>query len=304
VPIALAGDGEPVDVHLAFGDAEVAVATPRALALRRAGEPGWQVLRPGLPPGARILRIHSGAGRLWLATDRGLLAAPAAEGPWRRAPPPLGSAAVQASAADALAIYVATADGVRVGSPASARAAARAAAEFPDDPSIRVVYQAALAYLRLQPARSDALRRGVERRGWLPEVDLSLGAGRDDAHSTDHDQTYTSGDTRNLLDRQRDRRSDYDVSLRFSWDLGDIAYHPEQIDVSRETRELIELRDDVLDEIAQLYFERRRVLAELAALDAPDSGEALRLRLRAAELAAGIDAWTGGWFSRHAPAAP
>ena len=65
---------------------------------------------------------------------------------------------------------------------------------------------------------------------------------------------------------------------------------------SREAREVIELRDDVLDEITQLYFERGRVLVELAAAQTPE--EALRLRLRAAELAAGIDAWTGGWFSR------
>jgi hypothetical protein len=53
----------------------------------------------------------------------------------------------------------------------------------------------------------------------------------------------------------------------------------------------------VLDEITQLYYERRRVLAELSG--AGDSAAALRLRLRADELAAGIDAWTGGWFGRH-----
>jgi len=41
----------------------------------------------------------------------------------------------------------------------------------------------------------------------------------------------------------------------------------------------------------------------LLALDAhPDkaSPEAVALRLRAEELAAGLDAWTGGWFSRAA----
>ena len=62
---------------------------------------------------------------------------------------------------------------------------------------------------------------------------------------------------------------------------------------------MIELRDDVLDEITQLYFERRRVLAQLQALPDPGDAEALRLRLRADELAAGIDAWTGGWFGRQ-----
>jgi hypothetical protein len=79
-----------------------------------------------------------------------------------------------------------------------------------------------------------------------------------------------------------------------------VVYHPESVDVSREMRELVELRDDVLDEIHHLYFERRRVLLELLALPAGQPLEAARLRLRADELAAGIDAWTGGWFGRHA----
>ncbi len=82
-----------------------------------------------------------------------------------------------------------------------------------------------------------------------------------------------------------------------SWDLGEIAYHPEEIDVSREAREIIELRDDVLDEITQLYFERRRVIAAFALQ--PDSPAASEYQLRAAQLAAGIDAWTGGWFGRQ-----
>jgi hypothetical protein len=82
------------------------------------------------------------------------------------------------------------------------------------------------------------------------------------------------------------------------WDLGSLAFDPELVDVSREAREVIELRDDVLDEVNQLYYERRRVLADLGAL-APEAPEAERLRLRAAELGAGLDAWTGGWFGRH-----
>ena len=64
-------------------------------------------------------------------------------------------------------------------------------------------------------------------------------------------------------------------------------------------RELIELRDEVLDEINQLYFERRRVLLERAQLEDPTGLEAERLALRAKELAAGLDAWTGGWWSRQ-----
>ena len=62
---------------------------------------------------------------------------------------------------------------------------------------------------------------------------------------------------------------------------------------------MIELRDDVLDEITQLYFERQRVRRALAAAVSDDPAERERLALRAAELAAGLDAWTGGWFTRR-----
>jgi hypothetical protein len=102
---------------------------------------------------------------------------------------------------------------------------------------------------------------------------------------------------RRFNDRDTDRDRELELQLTVSWDLGDIAYHPEAIDVSREAREIIELRDDVLDEITQLYFERRRVIAALALQ--PDSPTASEFQLRAAQLAAGIDAWTGGWFGRQ-----
>ena len=138
----------------------------------------------------------------------------------------------------------------------------------------------------------------MSRRGWLPSVSLRLARARDADEGRDTDETFTSGALRRLVDRDRHVSRDFEASLTFSWDLGDVAYHPEQIDVSREAREVIKLRDDVLDEVTQLYFERRRVLADLAARPDAAPAENLRLRLRAAELAAGIDAWTGGWFGR------
>ena len=82
-----------------------------------------------------------------------------------------------------------------------------------------------------------------------------------------------------------------------------MAYHPEEIDVSKEAREVIELRDDVLDEVNQLYFERERARLELESLS-HDTQQAERLRLRAAELAAGLDAWTGGCFGGHLAPVP
>jgi hypothetical protein len=294
-------DGAPVDVVFDIGGADVVAVLATAFAVRETRSTPWRLVRPALPPGAQAQRLAAAHGRLWLATDRGLLVAPAFEGPWVRAAAPAGTADVHAVVGDVGQLYVAAGDRVL-----RARVAAAAPAPSGDyrlrtpegDPAIEHVHRAALAYLDLRPARIGALRRGLSRRGWLPIVALRLGHARDEEISVDRDESFVSGATRLLVDRDSQRTRDQDLSLTFSWDLGDIAYHPEQIDVSREAREVIKLRDDVLDEVTQLYFDRRRTLAELGARPDAPPAEKLRLRLRAAELAAGIDAWTGGWFTR------
>jgi hypothetical protein len=310
IPSAVESGGA-VDIVIGLPDAALVVVFPRALALRRGDAAGerWQLLRPQLPPGGSALRLGRGAGRYWLATDRGLLEAEKLAGPWRRSSPPVGSSAVQAAAGGGEVLFAAVSAGVLVGRPAPAptaaappRGAAQVPLAIPPGPAIERVHRAALRYLGLERSRMEALRRGSQRRAWWPIVVARAAGQWDDSRNTDYDQSFSSGATHDLTDRGHDRGDEFDVSLSLSWDLGGIAYEPESIDVSRETREVIELRDDVLDEITQLYFERRRVLAELGALGGPPAAEQRRLRLRADEFAAGIDAWTGGWFSRQLPA--
>ena len=64
------------------------------------------------------------------------------------------------------------------------------------------------------------------------------------------------------------------------------------------------LRDQVLERVNHLYFGRLRVLAQLEALDAADGAKRAELELDAAELAAQLDAWSGGVFSRLAANSP
>lgn len=298
--------GGPVDLAFGVPGTDVVALLPADFAVRDGPGAPWRRVHPALPPGARAQRLVVAHGRLWLATDRGLLEAPALAGPWTRAAGPAGSSPVAALAAADEALFVGAGDRIWVARAAAERAAAPVRLRTPEgDPPIEHVQRAALSYLDLGPERVGGLRRGVARRGWLPLMTLRLTRGRDEDRGTDHDEAFISGEVRRTVDSDRQVARDFEASLTFSWDLGDVAYHPEEIDVSREAREVIKLRDDVLDEVTQLYFERRRVLAELSALsDAPPPGEKLRLELRAAELAAGIDAWTGGWFSRARAGAP
>ena len=138
----------------------------------------------------------------------------------------------------------------------------------------------------------------MRRRGWLPRFEIRGSYGGWDSWRRDHDEAFTYGAARLFLDREDGRNRDFGASTALVWDLGDLAYHPESLDVSKEAREIIELRDDVLDEVTQLYFERRRALQEFDSDASLPAAEAARLRLRADELGSGLDAWTGGWWSR------
>jgi hypothetical protein len=299
LPGAASGEQGPIDLATsASGD--LWVVLHRSLAVRSAaGE--WRVERLVLPPGAVPLRIAVAPGRIWLATDAGLLYASGPAGPWQRASAPAGNAVVAALASAREWLVVATAQGLLQRAVASAPAAV-AAAPKPSrarrgDPPISAVQKRALAYVSLDPRRMRELWDAAGRRAWAPEVFVRGDYGQDYDRNRSYDEAFISGDTHSLFDRDRSRGDGYNVSLGFTWDLGDAVFNLDRIDVSREARLVIQLRDDVLDEVNQLYFERQRVLASLDA-PPPDVPVAL-VRLRAAELASGLDAWTGGWFSEQ-----
>ena len=295
------GRRDAVDLVTSIPGAEVAVLTRRGLLLYGGGS--WERFRPGFPPGATPLRLGHTGSRLWIATDSGLLEAASPSGPWHRAGPPVGNTPIVVLRGGEPLVYAAGARGLFTGrsrSDPGERVAALASPEMPwaDEPTVRQVQVAAIRYLDLAPERIRALQRGVRRRGWLPRFELrgSYGGGHRREH--DFDEAYTYDAPRLFFDRQEERSRDFSASTVLVWDLGDLAYHPESIDVSKEAREIIELRDDVLDEVTQLYFERRRALLQLFAEPSATGDEAARLRLRADELASGLDAWTGGWWSQ------
>jgi hypothetical protein len=287
----------PLDAAFDLPGAEVALLLASGFAARDA-EGRWRAVRASWPPGATPTRVVYARGLVAVASDAGLLLAPALEGPWERAASPAGSGPAQALAAAGDELVVAThrevlrADGALAPLPPGPPLPPP-----PDGPEIQLVQREALRYLALDPQRARELMRRARRRGWLPLFTLRAGHDRDRGRTYDYGQSFVSGDTRDLYDKGHDRADDYSFELAATWDLGDTVFNPDEVDVSRELRSVVALRDDVLDEVTQLYFERRRAIEQLRAL-APGDPQAGSLRLRAAELAAGIDAWTGGWFTR------
>ena len=274
-----------------------------------AADPRWSVHWPELPPGATPTRLLAGTDRLWIATDRGIVEALRPEGPWRRAGAPAGTAPASDLATDGARVLAASARGLLVAG-ASATASTRGiedalpAPRGPTcDPPIAEVQRAVLAHLDLRGDHIERMWWGVRHRALMPVVTLDAGLTHDDGRGRTWDESFVSGDTRHLFDRDHDADRRRELSLKLVWDLGDLLYSDQEIDVSSEQRRLIALRDDVLDEVNQLYFERRRALD--AARAAPTgSAESSSARLRAEELAAGLDGWTGAWFGTRAERAP
>jgi hypothetical protein len=290
------------DLAAGWGEAEVVLLGERALFVLRPREGVWSQQRVVWPPALEPRRLAAAAGRLWIATDRGLLEAPSLEGPWRRARPPAGSEPVFAVVEGKGRVFAATASGLllaELGEPGPVGPAPTSHPREACDPPVIAVHRAALAYLQLGPDSIAALRRGVRRRGFLPVISLRATRNDDRNSNRDYDEAFLSGALRSLFDREYDRSRDLEIGLTLTWDLRELVYHPERVEVSEEARRLIALRDDVLDEINQLYFERRRVLDELLA-GPPDAMQQRLRRRRAEELTAGLDAWTGGWFGRRA----
>jgi hypothetical protein len=294
-----AGDGAPLDLaRLPGGDL---LALRESGLSRRSADGSWRRVPVAWPPGAAPARIAASERGVWLATDAGALFASDPNGPYERAGAPAGGAALVALALRGDEVWLAGPRGVlhgvaRAQLPAARDGApAKVAAAAAREPSVLAVQRAALRYLALDPGRIASLAARTRRSAYAPALELFGGVGGDRAHERDWDETFTSGVDRTFRDRHRERGEDYDAGVRLSWNLGAAIYHPEEIDASREAREWIELRDEVLDEVGQLYFERRRALLDAARES--DALAAARLALRAAELAAGLDAWTGGWWS-------
>ncbi|MFH1037691.1 MAG: hypothetical protein V1789_03355 [PVC group bacterium] len=85
--------------------------------------------------------------------------------------------------------------------------------------------------------------------------------------------------------------------LKFEWELGDFLYNTEQLRISREARDLVELRQDVLDQATLYFFDRRTARIDMILNPPADSYSRVEMLLQIQQLDASLDAMTGGYFT-------
>jgi len=163
---------------------------------------------------------------------------------------------------------------------------------FDGEPNVHEIQDAAIRYAEVNKEKIEQWRKGAKQKAILPT--LSVGVDHD-SHTTS--EIYTSATRSFWTTGPDDMSTGWDV--RVSWDLGDLIWNDDQTSIDVRSRLMVQLRDDILDEVTRLYFERRKVQIDLVTNPPKNLQVRLVKELKLQELTAGIDALTGGWFSKR-----
>ena len=167
--------------------------------------------------------------------------------------------------------------------------------EFANEPTIEEIREAAMVYAEVQPGKIEGWRKAAAKKALLPDLRLEFNNNKTWQSSTYFYSTKDEKYKDNDVTHDRDRA--WSVSL--TWELGDLIWNDAQTSIDTRSKLMVELRDDILNEVTRLYFERRRMQIEMRYSSNADFKEKIDKELRLQELTADIDALTGSYLSRR-----
>jgi len=165
---------------------------------------------------------------------------------------------------------------------------------YKDEPKIAEIQQVAVNYAEVNPEKILEWRKKAAKKAIFPKVSASVN--RDTA---DLWHWESGSSTRSYDDVLMPGNDSIGWDVTFTWDLAEVIWNSEQTSIDARSRLMVELRDNILDEVTKLYFERLRVKMEIDNLGIEDRKKRFEKELRLQELTASIDALTGGYFSSY-----
>lgn len=151
---------------------------------------------------------------------------------------------------------------------------------FIDEPTIGEVQKAAIEYAEVNINKIKTWRRQASLKALFPTI------------SVGYDKSVYGSSSGAMAVGPRD----WDIDL--SWDVGELIWNSDQTSIDTRSRLTVQLRQDVLDQITHLYFERRRLLAQLFLSPPKTEEEKLYRNLEIEEITANIDGLTNGFFTK------
>jgi len=164
--------------------------------------------------------------------------------------------------------------------------------DFINEPSVRRVQEMAIRYTEVNPEKIKRWRQTAAYSAIMPKVTLGV-----DCSASDTYEIYTNSTKSYFTIGPRDKTEGWDIKL--TWDLADLIYNPEQTSIDVRSKLMVQLREDVLNDVTRLYYERRRLQVDLFTNPHMDLSEVTEKEIRLQELTAFIDALTGGEFSAN-----
>lgn len=249
--------------HLAFGGkGEVYAATGRGAFIYSMSTNSWDEAFKGL--GSREVRyiaVSEGDPMLWAAADKG--------------------------------IFKTVTEQAHV--PEREISAAEVFLEFTDEPTIEEIRQAAITYADVHPSKIEKWRTAAARKALLPDLRFAFDKNRDWQNS----KYFYSTSTQKYTDDDITQGNDSGWSVSLTWDLGELIWNNDQTSIDSRSRYAVQLRDDLLNEVTRLYFERRRLQVAMVISPTVDVREKIEKEIRLQELTAGIDALTDSYLSKR-----
>lgn len=176
---------------------------------------------------------------------------------------------------------------------------------FGAEPDIAAVQQAALRWANLHQDRVPGWYRQVRLSAILPRARVEGNVIQRDTEQFDLTENFNFEDALNVTptgSRQLNRETDYrQLQVRgfMQWELNELVWDSDVLRVSLEGQRLVRLRQDILNTVTSLYYDRRERQIELELNPPADLSARIRAHLAIEQLTASLDAMTGGWFSEE-----
>lgn len=160
------------------------------------------------------------------------------------------------------------------------------------EPTLREVHLAAVRYAEVAPEKIRRWRWLAQLRNFVPRFSVDI----------DRDRSSTISSLSSKGERLffvGPERRDTSIDFGFTWDLANFVWDPAQTSIDARSRLMVKLRNEILEEVTELYFERKRLRAEFEANPTDDPTIRRERRLRLEKLAGRLDALTDGLYSRN-----
>lgn len=176
---------------------------------------------------------------------------------------------------------------------------------FTSEPTIEEMERSVLKTYMLDRNIIKRWRRNSRVKALLPEIDVGVSIGIDRDYDLDvGDTIYTSSSTGKFFIGPDERKlsesrgRDLSYGIKLSWNLPDSIFNSNELSVSNEAEDVLDLRYRVLSELRRIYFERRRLIAEYNFFPPQDEYKKFELKNRIDELTANLDMLSDGYFSK------